>query len=110
MRLLALPLLALLSIGPSSCQLGEETGFVEMKREFQQVSSGTYRLNGEDVTGLAPTAANTSVVVRKKTGPIKVEFVRDRTYELCTFQLRKNRIATVTLYLENREIRCSVQL
>jgi hypothetical protein len=109
-QLAALAAAAAIAISPSACTPQAETGFVEIKRTFPQTSQGVYRLNGEDVAGLEPGAAAT-VVVRQKTGATKVEFYRDtRTYLLCDFTLGRNRIVTVTLFLDNREIKCSVQL
>lgn len=110
MRLFALGGALLLGIQPGSCLKQEETGFVEVKRQFAQASTGVYRLNGEDIAGLNGTAGVTSVVMKQKTGPITMEFHRDgRIYTLCDFPLARNRIVTVTLFLDNREIRCRVE-
>ncbi|MEJ1160702.1 hypothetical protein [Prosthecomicrobium sp. N25] len=99
-----------LALAATGCRVAEEpTGFVEVKRQFAQ-SNGTYRLNGEAVAGLAD-AAGATAVIRQKSGPVTVAFERDtRTYDLCRFDLGKNRIVTVTIYLEGREIKCAVQL
>lgn len=111
MRALALSATVLLGIQPGSCLKSEESGFVEVRRQFSQVSNGIYRINGEDIAGLNGAAGATTVVVKQKTGPVRIEFHRDaRVYTLCDFKLGRNRIATATLYLDNREIRCSVEL
>lgn len=102
-------LAAALAIALGGCQLTDETGFVEVKRQFAPPPTGVFRLNGEDIPGIATAGPAATTVVRQKTGAMRIDFIRDgQVYALCRFDLRKNRIVTVTLYLEAREIRCGV--
>lgn len=105
------PAAAAFALVLAGCIDQETTGFVELKRTFPLGSStGAYRLNGEDIAGLAAPDSNATVVLRRKTGPMRLDFVREpRTWELCSFDLAKNRIVTVTIYLDGRDIRCAVQ-
>ncbi|MBT9289176.1 hypothetical protein [Prosthecodimorpha staleyi] len=101
---------ALVGVGLAGCKLSEETGFVELRRQYAQTGAGIYRLEGEEVPGLANPTATASAIVRRRTGTVTVDFFRaDRAYELCRFPLAKNRIVTVTLTLEGREIKCRVE-
>ncbi|KPL54469.1 hypothetical protein ABB55_21465 [Prosthecomicrobium hirschii] len=97
-------------LGLAGCKLTEETGFVELRRQYAQTGAGIYRLDGEEVPGLANPTATASAIVRRRTGTVTLDFFRaDRAYELCRFPLAKNRIVTVTLTLEGREIKCRVE-
>lgn len=94
----------------AGCQVTEDTGFVEIKRQFSPPAIGSFRINGEDVPGFTGPGQTATAVLRQKTGPVRIEFYRDgQSYALCRFDLKKNRIVSATLFLDSREIKCSIQ-
>lgn len=102
----------LIALGLNSCAGDDPVGYVAIKRTFPQTAlHDTYRINGVEIAGLAAAEPSAEVVVRQKVGKVVIELFRGEAlhWQLCSFDLGKNRLVTATIYLQNRDIRCSVQ-
>jgi hypothetical protein len=108
-----LPLAVLAAGGVALSWRGEEpTGFVEVKRAFAPLDArDVIRLNDAVVLTAAAAATDgvASVVVRQKTGAVRLDYARgDLVRSLCSFSLRKNRIVTATLTQTRNGIACAL--
>ena len=102
----------LIALGLNSCMSEDPVGYVEIKRTFPQTTlHDSYRLNGVEIAGLASAEPSAQIVVRQKVGKVVLELYRGEQmrWQLCTFEVGKNRLVSATIYLQNRDIRCSVQ-
>ncbi|MCP3442078.1 hypothetical protein [Bradyrhizobium sp. CCGUVB14] len=96
------------AVGLAGCDWREETGFVEVKKNFANPGAGdTLVLNATTLD----FGARNSLVVQQPTGTASLQVRRGETSrKLCEFAIRKNRVVTVTLAAANGGLRCSVQL
>ncbi len=99
-------LAALSVVGLSGCKERDNFGYVEVRKTVSS-STDTYKVNS---VLLAELPRKGVAVVRQPAGPAKLEVTRgERSYLLCTFDVGKNRIVTVTLAVNEGQLRCAVQ-
>lgn len=100
---------AVLLVGMSlaGCDWHEETGFVEVKRNFVTLAAGdVLALNANPLD----LGNRTSLVVQQPSGTASIQVKHGETSrKLCEFTVRRNRVVTVTLAAANGSLRCSVQ-
>ncbi|MDR3494637.1 MAG: hypothetical protein P4L82_08540 [Ancalomicrobiaceae bacterium] len=111
-QLMAWASAGLMALGLNSCTGEDPVGYVEITRTFPQTSSrDTFRINGAEVAGLNSADPMAKVVVSQKVGKVVIELYRGEAlhWQLCAFDVARNRLVTATIYLQNRDIRCSVQ-
>lgn len=96
-----------LALAVAACQPEESFGYVQIRRTIAPASNEMFRLNG---TVLEELKSQSSVVVKHKAGAARIDLNRSgASWTLCTFDVGKNRIVTVTLILERGAVKCSVQ-
>lgn len=101
---LALVVLAALSL--AGCNPNKDTGYVEIKAVSAFAPPPDLYL---DEVKLDPLR-NNAAVIRKAAGAAKLQwFKSDVFYPLCSFDVRKNRVVTLTLSAADRKLKCEVQ-
>lgn len=96
---------AALALG--GCDPAEGFGYVEIRSTALPGQQDVYRLNG---AALAQASLGSGLVLRQKTGPVKLELTRNgAAWTLCTFNVGKNRVVTAVISMERGAIRCVVR-
>lgn len=105
--LLALGPAVVLAAGLGGCEWKEQTGFVEFKRGTGFAGTEVLLLNSTEVTGLAQ---KDRLIIQERTGTASLQLKRgENNQKLCDFEIRKNRVVTVTVSYSNAAMRCAVQ-
>jgi hypothetical protein len=90
----------------SACNERDNFGYVEVRKAISSTTD-TFSLNAVPLTELPRKGV---AVIRQPPGPAKLDVTRgERTYTLCSFDVGKNRIVTVTLSLIEGQLRCVIQ-
>ena len=98
---------ALLCFGLAGCQVGSDSGFVEIKRKAPLQRDDVLLVNK---TSVADLAAKESAIVKLPAGTTTLTLKRgERQEKLCEFSVNKNRVTTVTLTYSNALVRCAAQ-
>ena len=96
----------LAALGLCGCKERDTFGYVEVRKTVSS-STDTFKVNS---VALAELPRKGIAVVRQPVGPAKLEVIRgERTYLLCSFDVGKNRLVTVTLSVSDGQLRCTVQ-
>ena len=99
-------LAGLAALALAGCNPNKDTGYVEIKAVSAFAPPPELYL---DEVKLEPLR-NNAAVIRKAAGAAKLQwFKADVFYPLCSFDVRKNRIVTLTLSAVDRKLRCEVQ-
>ena len=105
--LLALGAAVVLGAGLGGCEWKEQTGFVEFKRGVGFAGTEVLLLNSTEVAGLAQ---KDRLIIQERTGAASLQLKRgEANQKLCDFEIRKNRVVTVTVSYSNAAMRCTVQ-
>jgi hypothetical protein len=79
----------------AACESGEDAGYAEIKINYVHPASDIFRLGSVTLDELQ---RSNSAIVRQPVGSAKLELARrDVVYPLCSFDVKKNRIVTVTI-------------
>ena len=104
---LALGPACLLVAGLGGCEWKDETGFVEFKRGVGLNPADVLLLNSTEIAGLA---RKDHLIIQERTGAATLQLKRaENNQKLCDFEIKKNRVVTVTVSYSNASIRCTVQ-
>ncbi len=96
----------LLALALTACKERDNFGYVEVRKAITSTTD-TFSVNAVALTELPRKGV---AVIRQPPGPAKLDVTRgERTYTLCTFDVGRNRIVTVTLSLIEGQLRCVIQ-
>jgi hypothetical protein len=96
--------IGLLVLALAACSPNTDTGYVEL-RVFPAFNAALV-LNSEKLEPLKDGRA----ILRQRVGPARLQLDRGGQLALlCEFEVRKNRIVTVTVSTFDRRLRCEVQ-
>ena len=102
MRVLA----AAAALALAGCNPGKEAGYVEIRAQTFLGPPPELYLDDVKIEGLR----NGTAVIRKAAGAAKLQlFKADTYYPLCAFEVRKNRVVTLTVATVDRKFKCDVQ-
>ena len=98
--------IGLAAIALAGCNPSRESGYVEVRMQALFGAPPELYLDDVRIEGLR----NGTAVIRKAAGAAKLQlFKADTYYPLCAFEVRKNRVVTLTVATVDRKFKCDVQ-
>ena len=98
--------IALAALALAGCNPSRESGYVEVRMQSLFGAPPELYLDDVRIEGLR----NGTAVIRKAAGAAKLQlFKADTYYPLCAFEVRKNRVVTLTVATVDRKFKCDVQ-
>jgi len=91
----------------AGCDMEGDFGYAEIRINYLRPASDLFRLSS---LALDELKAKNVTVVRQAVGMRKLELARnDKIYPLCSFDVQKNRIVTVTVSTSGGSLQCLIQ-
>lgn len=107
MRRARLLLAACLALGAAGCGSRQDYGFAEILLGYGQVGADVYALGGDTVSALRRKA---TALVRQRVGRAELVLQRNgQSWTLCNVDIRKNRIAKVSVVSMANVLRCELR-
>jgi hypothetical protein len=98
---------AMIIAGISGCYWKDQTGFVEIRKSGSLAGADVLLLNSTEIAGLAQ---KDRLIVQEPIGAATLQLKRgENSQKLCDFEIKKNRVVTVTVSYVNASMRCTVQ-
>ena len=95
-----------LALALAGCNPGRDNGYVEIRTVSVYGAPPELYLDEVKVDGLRSGTA----VVRKTAGSVILRLLKAETfYPLCAFEVRKNRVVTLTVAIVANKFKCDVQ-
>jgi hypothetical protein len=100
-------LAAVILAGIGGCEWKDETGFVEIRKAGNLAGADVLLLNSTEIAGLAQ---KDRLIIQEPVGAATLQLKRgENNQKLCDFEIKKNRVITVTVSYVNASMRCTVQ-